>query len=46
MGNVVNSGPMESESDSEWLNDMKANQTLDFSRKVSHSQYLKVNRVV
>lgn len=44
MGNVINgnANPNAVEESEEWLQDLRANRVLDFSRKVSHSQYLKV----
>ena len=46
MGNVVNgNAPNQLEESEEWLHDLRTNRVLDFSRKVSHSQYLKVQYV-
>lgn len=44
MGNVIgNASPVEKdEGTEEWLKDIQENRILDFSRKVTHSQFLKV----
>ncbi len=45
MGNVIgNSSQLEKDVETEeWLRDLEDNLTLDFSRKVTHSQFLKVS---
>ena len=44
MGNVMgNTSQLEKDVENEeWLKDLQENRTLDFSRKVNHSQFLKV----
>lgn len=43
MGNVSQHGKLRVEPE-EWLEDLRKNQILDFSRKVTHSQFIKVNK--
>lgn len=45
MGNVIgNSSQLEKDVETEeWLRDLEDNLTLDFSRKVTHGQFLKVS---
>jgi hypothetical protein len=48
MGNVMgNASQLEKDVENEeWLKDLQENRILDFSRKVTHSQFLKVHHAL